>query len=351
MYSSFVAVGAVLTTLALMYQTRLLRRDDDSHQGWNVASWPQQKKQQLKQLQPHHHTKTNNNISIVNEKKKNEFIGNFTNYNNRSKSSSSLLYRWDDPVGIRIESLWQYMQNLIQETLNPASNNPLDYYSMNGPIPAFVDSSSTFLVASQVYGRRHNVRKRFYILEPFLQQTLSLLLSSKALNHNYREPSFFYLRQALHHGGLPLIILADDFTGCLQDNYNYTTRTKSNGKANGTMAHTSNVTTITTTTTIPFFTLSFSPSCPYAFAIPSYAVLQLLKPTSQDWNVEFEEMDQRYPWKNKKRQAVWRGALSGLAKGQHSVFNIPRIQLFQQTKNKTHLFDVALACKKAHLIV
>jgi hypothetical protein len=236
-------VGAVLTTLALMYQSKLLLRDDNCHR-WNViASWPQQK-HQLQQLQPHHHTKTNNNISIVNEKKQDEFIDKFMNFNNRSKSSSSSLYRWDDPVGIRIESLWQYMQNLVQETLN-AANNLLDYYSMNGPIPAFVDSSSTFLVESQVYGRRRNVRKRFYILEPFLQQTLSLLLSSKALN----------------------------------------------------------------------------------------------------LNTSFETVDQRFPWKDKKPMAdVWRGVVSGTAKGEKSVMHVPRIQLLQIGKQHPQVLDVALAC-------
>lgn len=263
--------------------------------------------------------------------------------NNHSKDThTDSFHRWGDPKGIPIEPLWHYMQLLVREVKHQ-KKNPLDYYALNGPIPALVDPDHGLTVARNVYGRRINVRKRFNVMEPFIQQALSLLnMSESSMDvmaagaDELSSSSFPHLRRALQHGGLPLIFLADDFTGCLKHNYNYT---PSYG-----MEDPSATTKTMITTTVPFWTLSFSPDCDYSFPLPSYAVLDLMKPTSHDWDKEFVDMDERYPWSSKLPQAVWRGALSGLAKGQKSVLDIPRVQLLIHAKKEPDLLDVKLAC-------
>ncbi len=276
-------------------------------------------------------------------------------------------HRWKDPTGIRIEPLWQYMQQLVRrETTTLTTNHTAvsnttttmkitqeeydEYHRLHGPIPAWIDSTWTLRVAVQVYRRRSrfNVQERLHILGPFLQQALMLLrnVSQKGENHpsssslmSSSSPSFHYLKRAIQNGGLPIIFLADDFTGCLRNNYNYTTR----NNATATITNTVEATT-TTTVSVPFLTLSAAPECDHAFPIPSYSVLQWAKPTMQDWDVEFSTMDQRYPWSNKRNQAVWRGTLSGTAKWKGSVTDVPRIQLLILGKQYPKILDVALAC-------
>jgi hypothetical protein len=364
-------VASVLITSALLYQWNLLLQTQQQQQqkgDHHDQQPPQQVRRDVKELgkSPVLSEKVPQNlptqvkeadernaVNITLPLTKENLIDAPHNINHNYTVS---FHRWEDStLGIAIEPLWQYMQELVilSSTNTNQTITARDYDSLNGPIPAMIFPKPMLRVAIHVYRRRLNVQERMQLLGPFLQQalmTMMLLQEDEAhdnstivmttptngMSERSSSSSFSHLRQALHDGGLPLIFLADDFTGCLKDNYNYTIQKIEND------IHSNK--TIIITTTIPFLTLSASPHCGYSFAIPSYAVLHLAKTTSHEWDEEFEIMDQRYPWKDKKPMAVWRGALSGTAKGEKSVLHVPRIQLLQLGKQHPQVLDVALAC-------
>lgn len=191
----------------------------------------------------------------------------FTNASRKTSPTTPIrpFHRWNHSAGILVEPLWQYMRELLQA--ESASDNKDDasqhngsnqslyyegreriYNRLHGPIPGWIEAETfTLLLAVKVYRRRSRftVQGRFETLGPFFQESLWDL---RGMGHQGNRPhhisesashengtaksadassSFLYLRQVLQdgQGGMPIIFLADDFTGCLEGNYEYTTPT------------------------------------------------------------------------------------------------------------------------------
>lgn len=231
----------------------------------------------------------------------------------------TIFHRWKSPNGIDIVPLWDYIHSLH------VKQPPIDHF---GPVPGYINSNRNFRISIKAYRQRSGtIGMRFDFVGPFFQETMQNFYH----NLSNRETLFPSLSFALQEGGLPLIFNLADFVGCLNKKYNCTTML--DGVMNSTLVD------------LPMLTMSSSPTCDFAFPIPSYTTLKLAKQSADDWDEAFQKNDLDYPWHTKIRKAVWRGVLSDRGRWNTSILDIPRVHINVMSKNHSELLDCAVACE------
>jgi hypothetical protein len=193
----------------------------------------------------------------------------------------------------------------------------------------------------EVIGPFLQLTLRQYVQQLVLQRQPASALSNTTTTTHPPPPAvvpmFPHLARALRQdGGMLLLMDVGDFIGCVEHNYNYTHSGKRKRQR---------------LTTIPLFTMSYAPSCPYAFPIPSYTVLQMARAHANDDGDHQQDDDMLYPWSSKKRQAVWRGSITGLKKGKGDRQRVPRLQLAMIGNGTLEpSLDVAISCKYVSVV-
>ena len=94
---------------------------------------------------------------------------------------------------------------------------------------------------------------------------------------------------------------------------------------------------------IPLFTTCASTACNHSFPMPSYMTIIDSQPDTQGWYRMYRQFDEKYPWDEKIRRVLWRGALS--ENNPHRVFDSQRWRLCKLVNSLTDpkeksMFDV-----------
>lgn len=62
---------------------------------------------------------------------------------------------------------------------------------------------------------------------------------------------------------------------------------------------------------IPLFTTAANVNCNFTFPIPTYQIVKDSKNNTLQWELSMKQNGMQYPWHKKRKQVVWRGALTG----------------------------------------
>jgi hypothetical protein len=62
---------------------------------------------------------------------------------------------------------------------------------------------------------------------------------------------------------------------------------------------------------IPVFSWYTVTGCEYSWPVPYPQLWSAVKDSAEEWDKQFAEWEERYPWKDKVKKAVWRGSMTG----------------------------------------
>ncbi len=172
-------------------------------------------------------------------------------------------------------------------------------------------------------------RNRLMPVEGLMNEALKLFHSSQK---GERRAKWAQLDKLLKRGrSFPFLIYAGDHKSCGYHNY----KDENN-----------------VSQSIPLFTFGVKAKtlgCWNGFPIASYKMIRDSKRTMQDWDKQFEEMDNRYLWHKKLLKLAWRGsltdrsALRDLGRVDGVTPRMKLVSLGNHDYNNTQLFDVGFA--------
>lgn len=209
---------------------------------------------------------------------------------------------------------WQQMLDTFQSSLYEARAHP-DIFL---PI---------VLRGRKVYCRKEHAEwfkdnERFDNLVAVLEYALSFKVEAKTtwgLSSNYyfyrgrqqqQQATVLHLPLA-NHQSIPLVFLMGDYKTCY-------------GKLFPRFA---------------WCTMRDGETCP-VFPVPTYTIFRSRPDQSAEEQVFHLELEQKYPWASKLRQAVWRGVATGIAPNGWN--SLPRAQLVNYSQVYPDLIDAAL---------
>jgi hypothetical protein len=166
---------------------------------------------------------------------------------------------------------------------------------------AAIDGAPKIWIPENVINRRniHHIKKvRLGGILPHFQRALATTL----FEHQERFPE---IHEILNHGIVfPIIFQLDDFRGCLEHGYNWTTKSGE-----------------TVVDTLPIMSFARQENCSYAFPIPSYKHFEYIELGHKSWENKFIEWESRYGNLTQKiPKAIWRGQCSSGGSHHRHIF-------------------------------
>jgi hypothetical protein len=212
--------------------------------------------------------------------------------------------RWGDPEGIDLDGILLTFnrsilaKHTILDVLHPNESFavPLTLFIF-GNVSASAyqsDKPHVWTSTSAVRARKFFGFSRFSPLDRLLVDSLEVLM-------NDASGKWSRLREVALSSGVPFIFNCFDYRRC----------SKSNLQANGIVYN------------VPVFSLCAahrSKSCNFSFPLPTYSTIANSKNQSRDWDLIFQEQNQKYPWENKTSLAVWRGSSTGVGSKRSTRF-------------------------------
>lgn len=122
----------------------------------------------------------------------------------------------------------------------------------------------------------------------------------KAISHTlfqYREHFQALVEVLTTTGSIPLVFDLSDYHSCPDPNYTAAIQEHDYYEF------------APNATLVPLFTLSRSPTCNYAFPVPTYKTYEytMLGGSPSLWQEKMNAWEEQYPWHNKTAQLYWRG--------------------------------------------
>lgn len=208
--------------------------------------------------------------------------------NSQRLTNRSQYHSWG-PEGIDLQQILRYINVTYYD--NMTWTKPIRSYQ---PFAAYLvveaHNNAPTLWFSQKTLRRleSGAGNRLKILLPHFQHALRAQL----FQHRRDFPSL--VAALAQHGSIPLLFDLSDYHECQDPAFDFLDdRYK-------------------TSAGVPLFTLCQSPSCQYAFPIPTYSTYEYTKIGVRDngtnrWREIMKEWSESYPWHEKISQAYWRG--------------------------------------------
>lgn len=80
-----------------------------------------------------------------------------------------------------------------------------------------------------------------------------------------------------------------------------------------------------------WFTIRDASSCNYSWPVPDYHFYSFKKKNETEWDAQFEEWNNEYPWSSKQKKAGWRGTMTGPTGLGGDWHKLPRAKLVQRS--------------------
>jgi Glycosyl transferase family 90 len=249
--------------------------------------------------------------------------------------------RWKDTNGINLMHIISFMRASVHARVRLLDNRADDYDKF--AVTPYIVSRDNIRTSNKIRSRHMHI---FIISRAEQSETMFAyaLKSWRRLTRKRRNALYPLLTRTFNEGmSFPILANYEDYLGCNKDNYplpdatkvsptnvqppaistsqsdisdNTTKGSGSFDMSNASDSITSMIIIPTSNNTapsiasLPVFTTCARVDCDFAWPLPTYrTVLDSRK--SNEWDKVFAEQAAKYPWKNKKRQVVWRGSLSG----------------------------------------
>jgi hypothetical protein len=188
--------------------------------------------------------------------------------------------RWADPHGIGLSTLIDIVE---QDLVEDASSMYRDLIKKKRPATPYVMSAHD-ITTSNAIRSRHEPEFLPGRVEPVESLYLRAWHRWSQIPHQWPNIT----RALSNNGSFPLLAQYNDFRGCNYHNWQY-------GNA---------------TLSVPVFSPCAHVDCDYAWPQPTYETIHDAR-LPEEWSTHFDKQDKEYPWESKRKQVLWRGALTG----------------------------------------